>query len=496
MLINGIWYYTWANDYFFPGDNGGVGSGSSGGSSPDIGIGISNGGSTAISPGAGQIDLTISNLAGTTYNKNAIGVYYAPQGGTATDSYGGAVVGTYGGDTNAITALRVIPQSGTLSTGTCSLYGLSTSGGSNAVGGGGSVPLSGLTSALTSVSFDNSSYGQTWTWNSLTSGTAMTLSSSSITSGNVLSVQATSSGNTGSALYALNNSTSGWGIYSAGTSPNYFAGSVGIGNTAPDAPLALSTASTGSNLNIINALAGNQSGSEETWLNLGVSENTLDAGSMGFYYVSNGSTSNRLDFTFWGENQMMSVQGNGDVEIGTTSPVSLLTVNGDIDLAASSYLNFGSTDGTNGYGFRDSGGTMQRKNSGGSWATISTSSDQRLKRDIVDLPKEDGLSAIMKMRPVLFHWKDVDKDKEEGEQVGLIAQNVEKVFPSGDGITYNFGNVVMNLSGGKTETVEHARGMNYERLVAPLIKAVQEQEARIEALQAEVAALKSDAAKH
>lgn len=39
---------------------------------------------------------------------------------------------------------------------------------------------------------------------------------------------------------------------------------------------------------------------------------------------------------------------------------------------SSKYLNFGSVSGTNGYGFRDNGGTMQFKNSAGSWTDIGT----------------------------------------------------------------------------------------------------------------------------
>jgi len=38
---------------------------------------------------------------------------------------------------------------------------------------------------------------------------------------------------------------------------------------------------------------------------------------------------------------------------------------------AGSYLNFGSTSGDGGYGFRDNSGTMQWKNSGGAWANIT-----------------------------------------------------------------------------------------------------------------------------
>lgn len=41
---------------------------------------------------------------------------------------------------------------------------------------------------------------------------------------------------------------------------------------------------------------------------------------------------------------------------------------------ASAYINWGTTGGTTGYGFRDSAGTIQVKNSGGSWANIVSGS--------------------------------------------------------------------------------------------------------------------------
>ncbi|HEV7453819.1 MAG TPA: hypothetical protein VGO07_01015, partial [Candidatus Saccharimonadales bacterium] len=58
----------------------------------------------------------------------------------------------------------------------------------------------------------------------------------------------------------------------------------------------------------------------------------------------------------------------GIVGIGTATPQHLFDVNGNIGLAASSYINFGSTDGTSGYGIRDNGGIIECKNSSGSWA--------------------------------------------------------------------------------------------------------------------------------
>ncbi len=48
---------------------------------------------------------------------------------------------------------------------------------------------------------------------------------------------ANGSANIGYAVQAINSSASGWGIYASGTSPNYFAGNVGIGTTAPQTTL-------------------------------------------------------------------------------------------------------------------------------------------------------------------------------------------------------------------------------------------------------------------
>lgn len=49
-----------------------------------------------------------------------------------------------------------------------------------------------------------------------------------------------------------------------------------------------------------------------------------------------------------------------------------LAVFGNTILQASSYLNWGSTAGTNGYGIRDNAGTLEFKNSSGSWANLNT----------------------------------------------------------------------------------------------------------------------------
>src|SRR5262249_55186516 len=89
-------------------------------------------------------------------------------------------------------------------------------------------------------------------------------------------------------------------------------------------------------------------------------------------------------------------QPNGNVGIGTISPNFLLEVNG--------------TAG---------------KPGGGSW---STSSDARLKKNVHTL--SGALDKLLALRGVSFEYIDPAKIHElAGERMGLIAQEVEKVFP-------------------------------------------------------------------
>jgi hypothetical protein len=63
--------------------------------------------------------------------------------------------------------------------------------------------------------------------------------------------------------------------------------------------------------------------------------------------------------------------GTEYVNIGTGNVV---ITTGNLGLPASAYLNFGSTMGSSGYGIRDNAGTIELKNSGGSWAAPLTAS--------------------------------------------------------------------------------------------------------------------------
>jgi len=51
-----------------------------------------------------------------------------------------------------------------------------------------------------------------------------------------------------------------------------------------------------------------------------------------------------------------------------------------------------------------------------------SSSDRRLKKNIQEIP--DALEKIQKLNGIIFEWKENDE-----KDIGLVAQNVEKVFP-------------------------------------------------------------------
>ena len=92
-------------------------------------------------------------------------------------------------------------------------------------GVGAGIALNGITAATGSNTIDNAANAQTWTWNSLSTGTAFTISSNSMTTGSLLSLQDTAAAatSTGEVLSISDITTgAGFGVYTAMT---------GFGNT-------------------------------------------------------------------------------------------------------------------------------------------------------------------------------------------------------------------------------------------------------------------------
>lgn len=113
---------------------------------------------------------------------------------------------------------------------------------------------------------------------------------------------------------------------------------------------------------------------------------------------------------------------------------------------------------------------------------VVNTSDARDKTDVQAIGY--GLAEVLRLRPVSFTWKDMP---EEGTKLGLIAQELQRVLPE----------VVRDWDHEVAEDGTHARvpaerlGVYYSDLIPVLVKAIQEQEARIDQLQAELEVLRN-----
>jgi len=101
---------------------------------------------------------------------------------------------------------------------------------------------------------------------------------------------------------------------------------------------------------------------------------------------------------------------------------------------------------------------------------FTAASDKRLKKDIQNL--NAGLDFILKLRPVSYQMKNLD----DRTNWGFIAQEVEDLVGTQ--------NSILTIGGDKDRTL----GLRYTDFVAPLVKAVQEQQKEIEELQSKLLA--------
>ena len=123
--------------------------------------------------------------------------------------------------------------------------------------------------------------------------------------------------------------------------------------------------------------------------------------------------------------------------------------------------------------------------------TIQTS-DGNLKKNIA--PLSYGLSELLQLRPVSYHWKsekfnalEIPNEKKQ-LKLGLIAQEVEKIIPE---VVYT--NSYQQMGSDESQPLQLVKsktiGINYEELLPVLVKAKQEQDQIIVELQNEVSKL-------
>jgi hypothetical protein len=145
-----------------------------------------------------------------------------------------------------------------------------------------------------------------------------------------------------------------------------------------------------------------------------------------------------------GSNEIMRLENSGNVGIGTTDPQYSL----DVLASGTGIIARFNSDNSSGCTLADGG-------------TISCSSDETLKKDIVDI--DYGLEEVLELNPVTFRWNW--NDSSDSKSLGFIAQDVEGVFPQLV-TTGNDGLLTLNTTG----------------MVPVLAKAIQEQQLEIDGL--------------
>jgi hypothetical protein len=260
---------------------------------------------------------------------------------------------------------------------------------------------------------------------------------------------------------------------------NSNSGNVGIGNVLPDAPLSFAN-TMGKKLTFFNSGAFNQYG-------IGVQSGLLQ-----IYGDASGA-----DIAFgWGTSssfiEKMRIRGNGNVGIGIMNPSAPLSFpatlgkkislypggTGDVGMAVEGndfrlYTDNAAAKVSIGYSqyaanFFQS--NLEVYANGNAWlrGTLTENSDIRLKRNITSL--QNSLSLLTQLNGYHYYWKNATND--QSLQTGLIAQEVQKLFPE----------LVKENEKGELS-------VNYIGLIPVMIESIKEQGQQTKALQLKVEAL-------
>jgi hypothetical protein len=335
----------------------------------------------------------------------------------------------------------------------------------------------------------------------LIAGNATNGSSLSADTSGILEIQTGSTPTTAITIDASQNLTytgtltGGTGVVNLGSGQFYkdASGNVGIGESSPSSYGQLtvtgSSASAGVNAWVRNTSDASADNVKYAGIQFSIGSDNGSTAIRSYRTNSAGDYSTAMAFFTKGNGanatiptERMRIDSSGNLLVGTTSVPSggqKMNIAGGITP---------STD--NSYIFGNSGLRWQALYAAN--GTIQTS-DERDKTDIVDSPL--GLDFICKVKPVAYKFKvgknEVSVD-EDGNKVitpiagtrqhfGVLAQQVKEAVGDVD-----FGGWILT----DTKKADSAQGIRYDEFVAPLIKAIQELNAKVDAQAAEIQALK------
>ena len=255
------------------------------------------------------------------------------------------------------------------------------------------------------------------------------------------------------------------------------AGNVGIGTASPATALHVNRGTSGAE---VLRLQGGTGAFNDPYLSFYKSDGSarngyIQASPTDFGVGLNGS--GNITFSSNGA-ERMRIDASGRLLVGkTTAPDNIIGIafapDGGAYFSQNGTINFLTCFNTtaNAYRFYVTAAGQINATS----TSIVGISDISLKENIRDL--ETGLSQVLALKPRRFDWKK-ETQIDQKNAAGFIAQEVEEVLPE---LVYEY----------KYNETETKKSLKMGDMLPTLVKAIQEQQAQIEALKAEVAALKA-----
>jgi hypothetical protein len=269
------------------------------------------------------------------------------------------------------------------------------------------------------------------------------------------------------------------GIFTSGNSGQIYLkqsnGNVGIGTTNPSAKLTLPASESIS--------FDDSSGNSKCEINSGA------AGTL--------QLQGDLDLRFKTTVEAMRINSNGNVGIGTTNPSAGRLDVWQTESTSDSCIKTvrpGTAERTH-LAFYNANGIVGTIEAGGTTTSYNTSSDYRLKENVVEV--DNAIERVNKLKPCRFNFiADPEKIVD-----GFLAHEVQEVVPEAisgekDAVREeeceiapaeldDDGNVVTEAEMGTKEVPEY-QGIDQSKLVPLLTKAIQEQQKLIESQQSKI----------
>ncbi len=208
-------------------------------------------------------------------------------------------------------------------------------------------------------------------------------------------------------------------------------------------------------------------------------------GSKSDLIISNNASSGSLQL--WTDyTERMRIDSIGNVGVNCIAPAYKFEIDGVTGSFSGSGIRIQNVTASTGWSFYPSasgaliiGKTSNLGSFDGTTGAYTSSSDARLKTNIK--PLESVIQSLMGLE--LKRYEFINNNPAHKESIGIIAQDLQKVFPEF---------VSVNTTNDGNPMVENQMGVDYSGLSVIALKAIQEQQTQIELLKTQIEELKQE----